>query len=165
MGKSRLAGLVLASTLGLGAVAVAWAGPGGPGPRGAMGEEMLFRMLDRLDLSPEQRATVEGIVDSYRPRMKALREAVRENRKSLANSSPDDADYASVVAEASQAAATNAGELVNLSAALRGEVHAVLTEEQRAEARQLREEFRERVKQRRQDRRRRWLEDNDGSGI
>ena len=149
MGRKKVAVISLAA-LCVGFLVSAWAAPGfGPDMSGGL---VLGRLMDRLDLTPEQRATVEDIVESYRPRLRALREAHRESRSDLVATTPDDPNYASVVAEASQAAASHAGELVNLSAGLRAEVHAVLTEEQRARALELREEFR----QRREEGRGRW---------
>jgi Spy/CpxP family protein refolding chaperone len=55
-------------------------GPGGPGPMGrhAEGRPRMERILTRhLDLSDEQRATVEDILDAARPRYAALRESTR----------------------------------------------------------------------------------------
>jgi Spy/CpxP family protein refolding chaperone len=123
-------------------------GPGGP--MAGMGAEFMF---EALQLTPEQRDTLDSIREAYRPRLRALREAGRGSREALMNTAPDDASYAAVVDQASLDAGNNATELVKLMAALRSEMYAVLTVEQRAKALELRGKMRERFKDRQERRR------------
>ena len=154
--KTKIA-LVLSAVIATGIIAVASAGP--RGPMGGMGGDRMERIFDRLDLTDEQRQTVEGIMDSYRPQLRSLRDSAREVRKNLAQTDPRDAGYSDVVATASQSAAETASQLVTTTAAMRAELDAVLTDDQRAEAAELREEWRER----RKDRRARWRDRFGGS--
>jgi Spy/CpxP family protein refolding chaperone len=125
-------------------------GHGPRGPMAGMGAEFMF---EALDLTPEQRATVDSIGEAYRPRLRALRESGRGSREALMNTAPDDENYAAVVDQASLDAGANAAELVRLMAALRSEVYAVLTTEQRAAALELRGKMRKRFQERKERRR------------
>ncbi len=130
-----------------------WAGHRPGGAMAGLGGPRAELLFEALDLTPEQRAAAEGIMDSYQPRLKALRDAARDSRRTLMETSPDDAAYATVVAQASQAAANNASQLVLLGAELRRELHALLTPEQRDKALKLRAAARERFEARQERRR------------
>lgn len=129
-----------------------WGGHRG-GPMAGLGGPRAELMFQALDLSSEQRDVIEDIEASYRPQFEALRDSGRDSRRALLETTPDDPDYATVVAEASQAAGQNASQLVLLAAELRRELYAVLTPEQREKALQLRAEMRERFQERRERRR------------
>ena len=87
-------GIIAASALGVGLFLIAgllgqsvaadrgWGGPrGGPDSQmagfGGPGAQFMF---EALDLTPEQRDMVDGILESYRPQFKALRVSGRESR-------------------------------------------------------------------------------------
>ena len=112
-------------------------------------------MFEVLDLTPEQRDAVEAIQATYGPQLQALRDSGRDTRRALAETTPDDPDYATVVAEASQAAAEHASQLVLLTAEMRRELHGVLTPQQREKALELRSTMREQRAQRFEERRER----------
>ena len=137
-----------------------WGGHRGGGPLGGLTGPRAEFLFEALDLTPEQRDSMEAIQESYRPQLRSLRQSGRDNRRALAETTPDDPDYATVVAAASQAAAEHASQLVLLTAEMRREVHTVLTAEQRAKARELRDTMRERVEDRRQQRRE-WRQQRD----
>ena len=139
-----------------------WGGQRGGGPMGGLSGPRAEVLFEALDLTPEQRDSMEAIRESYRPRLESLRKSGRDNRRALAETAPDNPDYATVVAAASQAAAEHASQLVLVTAEMRREVHAVLTPEQQAKARELRVTMRERVQERRQQRRE-WRQQRDGA--
>ena len=110
------------------------------GPRGEAGVHgfpPLLRMVRALELTPEQEQTVRQIMADAQPRFKALREGARETRQALMTTTPDDPNFAATVAEASQASAANATELVTLMSDVRVQVYALLTDEQKAKAGEL----------------------------
>ena len=148
--SSLAAGLVLAGLVSESVLAErGWRGHRG-GPLGGPRVELMY---EALDLTTEQRQAIDAIQANYRPQLQALRESGRENRRALRETSPDAADYATVVAEASQAAAEHASQMVLLTAELRREVHAVLTPEQQEKALQMRDTMKDRFEQRRERRR------------
>ena len=105
----------------------------------------LQRMLRRLDLTVEQREQVRGIMEQSRPQLQSIGESLRSNRDRLTAVTPDDADYAGVVAEVSQSNASLAERQTLLAARVRSDVWAVLTDDQKARAAELRLEMRDRM--------------------
>lgn len=123
-------------------------GMGGPG----------MRVLKELDLSTEQKDAVKGVMEQYRPRMRELRQSRREQRQTLMALTPDDPGYAGAIAEASEQASADAREMVNLMGEVQAAVYALLTDEQKAKAAELRAEFSARQEERRERMRERFLE-------
>ena len=148
--SSLAAGLVLTGLVTESVLAErGWRGHRG-GPLGGPRAELMY---EALDLSTEQRQAIEAIQANYRPQLQALRENSRDSRRALRDTTPDASDYATVVAEASQAAAEHASQLVLLTAELRREVHAVLTPEQQEKALKMRDTMKDRFEERRERRR------------
>ncbi len=112
----------------------------GPGHAGMH----IQRLLKRLDLTVEQRDQVESIFAQNKPQMREIAETMRGNRDRLATVSPDDAEYSNVVAEVSQSNGALAEQVTLLAASVQSQVWAVLTDEQKAKAEELRQEMRER---------------------
>ncbi len=112
-------------------------GPGHPGMH-------IQRLLKRLDLTVEQRDQVESIFMQNKPQMREIAETMRTNRDRLSLVSPDDADYSNVVAEVSQSNGALAEQTTLLAARVQSEVWAVLTDEQKTKAAELRQEMRDR---------------------
>ena len=104
---------------------------GGPMP-GVPGdlEFMIERMADHLDLTDDQRVSIENILQAAKPEIEALRDQARANRDALEALDPSDPAYDSTL----QNIAISNGELATagtlLMVRVRGEAHAVLTEEQ-----------------------------------
>jgi Spy/CpxP family protein refolding chaperone len=115
-------------------------GTGHEAPWSSLGSEL----WQDLNLTPEQRETVRGVIRAHQPRWHALREQASVIRETLTETSPDDPGYAAVTQEASQSAATLAAEMVTLANQMRAEIHAVLTPEQRLQIRQRLEQRRQR---------------------
>ena len=103
-------------------------GFGGPG----MGSRPLMseRMADRLGLDDTQRQTIANIVEAARPEIEALREQMSANRNALEALDSAAPGYSTDL----QDLAAEKGRLVTeqtlLKYRVRGEIHAVLTEEQ-----------------------------------
>lgn len=117
-----------------GTASFAHAGPGfGPGPMGGFARDpelMLEHMSDHLDLTDTQKESVENILQATRPEAQAIREQLKANRQAIRALDASDPAFE---AELNNIALSN-GELATagtlLAVRVRGEVHAVLTDEQ-----------------------------------
>ncbi|MDH5456990.1 MAG: Spy/CpxP family protein refolding chaperone [Gammaproteobacteria bacterium] len=110
------------------------------------------RMADRLGLDETQRETVKNIMEAAQPEMKALREKLRANHDALQALEAGDPEVQNIAASNGELAT----EATLLFSRVRGEIHAVLTDEQRAQLAEMKEDRKERRKERgerRQDRR------------
>jgi len=101
----------------------------GLGPDGAEGK-WLARM-EELQLTPEQRQAMQEIADHYRALGTEAAQRASGIREQFLAVSPDDPGYENATAKASEAASLLAADTVRLLSALRAEVHAVLSDEQR----------------------------------
>lgn len=118
-------------------------GPGGRGgPMGAPGP--LGPIVRQLNLSDAQQDQVRGIMQSHRDEMQALGERARTARQALqAALSSETFDEATVRARSADVAAVDADQAV-LQARIYSETLQVLTPEQRAQAKKLQAEMKER---------------------
>ncbi len=107
-----------------------------------MSGQMLLRMADELNLSIEQRDSLQGLIDEFQPSWDSLRERMSASRSKMMGMTPDDPEYASVTQEVSQQAATLAAEMVTLSSDFQVRAYALLTEEQRQRLEELKSERR-----------------------
>lgn len=103
--------------------------PGIPGP-----EMIAGRMAERLGLDDTQRESIRNIADAATPEMQALRDKARANREALATLDADSPEVQSIAISNGELAT----EATLLFARVRGEINAVLTEEQRAELAEIR---------------------------
>ena len=85
------------------------------------------RMADRLNLSEEQRQTINAIDDKYRPELRTLRQALVDNRAALAKADLSDAR----VRELADAQGKTIADMIVARKHMRSEMVKVLTEEQR----------------------------------
>jgi Spy/CpxP family protein refolding chaperone len=115
---------------------------------GMLGPQWLGRMADELGLSAEQRQTIKGLFEAARPQLQAMRESVRSNTDKLRGTMPDDPNYATVVAQVSQAAGELASRMVTEGSQLRSQVYAVLTKDQKAKLPQIEAQMREHTRDR-----------------
>ena len=121
---------------------------GGPGfgmPDPGM---IIGRMAERLDLDDAQRESVKNIMDAAKPELKVLREQLRANHEALQALDAGDPEVQNIAISNGQLAT----EGTLLFSRIRGEIHAVLTDEQLAKAAELKEQRKERG-ERRKDRR------------
>ncbi len=132
-------------TAGLAALALARGGrhgfgmswhPGGWGV-GHRHERMLEHMAGRLDLSQEQRKQVFAILDEVRPTMRELRFTFVDQRRTFSELRPTDADYETRLTELGAEVGKLASQAVVLLGETRARIAALLTEEQREQARDM----------------------------
>jgi Spy/CpxP family protein refolding chaperone len=130
--------LAMVATLAL--VATAFAGPGG-GQKGQPGAPFpglagpglnVERMAAHLELDETQRQSIENILEAARPEFQALRADFRANRQALDALDPADANYSAAIDNIAAENGRLATEGTLLMSRVRNEVHAILTEEQRA---------------------------------
>ena len=118
------------------------------GPMHRHGGAPLMATLKQLDLTAEQKQSVQAIYESTAEQRKALREQRRANRESLASTLPDDANYPGLIATQKQLAV----DAIQQSSDLQTQIFAVLTPEQKAQVPQLMAERKARLDQRRAER-------------
>jgi len=133
-------------------------GPGRWGPRVGAGRGPLgpgFGLgfaLGRLGITAEQRQQIRTIVQSHRQEFQALAERRRTAQQALQAAMTADQLDEAAIRSASAALAEVQADAAVLRAKVQREVFAVLTPEQQAKAKALREEARTRLEQRRQRR-------------
>jgi Spy/CpxP family protein refolding chaperone len=142
---------------GIGATALAQ-GRGGPWGRGGGGMRMeMAHGLRQLDLTAEQRELVRAVFDQHRAAQQALRERAAAARQALREAERAEPLNEGVIrSKAADVAAVEADAAV-LRAQVHSEVFRLLTPEQQAKARSLREQ-REVRRQERQELRKQRLE-------
>jgi Spy/CpxP family protein refolding chaperone len=89
--------------------------------------------MDELNLTAEQRASMKQVFERYRTRGAELAERGSAVRTDLMNVAPDDAGYDAAVDSAAEKTAEITADAVRLMSEMRKELHAILTEEQRAQ--------------------------------
>lgn len=118
---------------------------GGPGFGVPMPGMIMGRMADHLDLDDTQRESMKNIMEAAKPELQALREKLRANHDALKTLDPGDPEVQNI--------AISNGELATegtlLASRIRGEIDAVLTDEQKAKLATAREDRKQRRKERR----------------
>lgn len=115
-------------------------GPGGPGGPGMM--------LRGLDLTDEQKAKVKEIFDASRSTVEPIMSQLRENHQKLAAlGTAGTFDQAQVEALAAEQGRLTAQMVIEKERS-KAQVFALLTDEQRAKAAELRTKFEEKMKER-----------------
>ena len=109
---------------------------------------IIGRMAEHLDLDDVQRESVKNIIEAAKPELTALREQFHANHEALQSLDAGDPEVQNIAISNGQLAT----EGTLLFSRIRGEIHAVLTDEQLAKAAELKEERKERG-ERRKDRR------------
>ena len=134
--RSVLTGLVLATSVTVGAHADETASPDTPPapmgrhrglPRGEFFGPM--HVLHQLNLSPEQKAQVKSILVTAHDQAKTQMASARANREALASTPPTDPNYPALVA----AEKTRAANRIQQMSDLWQQVYALLTPEQKAQ--------------------------------
>jgi len=145
--KARNLILILAAVAMAVGATVVLAGPGGFGPPGMHGRGMggplgpLGRALHRLDLSDAQRTQIDAIVTEAKPGIEALREQLRSGREAFrAAHPPTTFDEAAIRAHATEQGKIRT-ELAVSTAGVRAQVLGVLTADQLARLKAIREEM------------------------
>ena len=108
-------------------------GPGGPGGVGPM-------MLERLDLTSDQRDRVRQIMDSHHDEQRALGDRAMKAHEALQDAITATFDEGAVRARAADVAAVDA-DMAVAQARVVGEVYQILTPEQQEKLKQRREQM------------------------
>lgn len=115
------------------------------------GEPPLARLVQKLDLTDEQRESLRALIDSSKAQRQSLREQQRANMQASLTTLPDDPSYFAMVEKRKQLAA----ESIQQRSDLNVQIYALLTPEQKANVPALIEEMKAKAKQRRGMRHRR----------
>lgn len=120
-------------------------GRGGFGPFGGRGLE---RIAAKLGLNDEQKTAIGVIIDETKTPVKPLTEAMRENRRQMEELGTDGRYDAARVEQLAAAQADLLRQLSIEKEKAKAAVFAVLTPEQRAAAKEMKNLFREKMKNR-----------------
>ena len=127
-----LVALAAGSTLAGAEDASSTAGTPPPGPHDHHGWGP-GHIYSRLGLTAEQQASIKAIFTAAQPQMQGMHQQMRANHLKLQGVTPDDPNYASVVAEVAAANATLASQATSQRAEVRAQAYAVLTPAQKAQ--------------------------------
>src|SRR5215813_10072971 len=148
--SKKIIAIIAAAILATGAVFVVAQkavhhGFGGPGRGFGRGHGM---MLQALNLTDDQKAKVKSIMETSRTNLKPTFEALRENHKKMealtANGTFDEGQVSALATEQGSLMA----KVVVERARVKSQIAAVLTDEQKAKAAQMREQFKQKMQER-----------------
>jgi protein CpxP len=110
------------------------AAPAAPGPHGwHHHHDGAGRLLSKLNLSPEQQASIKTIMANAGPQMKSIHQEMRANSLKLSQTQPTDANYPSVVAQVTQANGSLHSQMITQREAVRAQIFKVLTPAQQTQ--------------------------------
>lgn len=125
---------------------------GGPGKgfmgQGGMGQFLLGRIGNKLDLTEEQRAEIKIIMAECKDDREATQDTVREAMKALHEAAETGEEEA--VADAAKTLADAFAQKALMMAETKKDIQAVLTDEQTAQLEELKSEMKERMQQRKE---------------
>jgi periplasmic protein CpxP/Spy len=126
----KLPAFLLAGLLAAPLFVAAQEGPfhGEHGPHGGP----FIHELQSLDLTDAQRTTIKGYVDAAHAQGRTSFESLRALHRAFETAAPTSAGYSTVVTQLADAEAAAARERVQMQAALRAQIYAVLTDTQKA---------------------------------
>jgi periplasmic protein CpxP/Spy len=90
-------------------------------------------LLAKLNLSAEQQASVKTIMANAGPQMKSIHQEMRANSLKLRQTQPNNANYANVVAQVTQANGSLHSQMITQQEAVRAQVFKVLTPAQQTQ--------------------------------
>jgi hypothetical protein len=122
---------------------------GGGMMQGADGMGIPPRLVEKLNLSEQQKQDFLTLTGLYGPRFKEIAKRGQADRETLAALAPDAPDYGELSARVSQEAGLAAAEVVILMTELQTNVYALLNEEQQAEYLSMRAALRQRMEDKR----------------
>jgi periplasmic protein CpxP/Spy len=109
-------------------------------------------LLSKLNLSAEQQAAVKTIMTNAGPQMKSIHQEMRANSLKLRQTQPTDPNYASVVAQVTQANGSLHSQMITQKEAVRAQVFKVLTPAQQTQLIALQAQMQARMQTRMQSR-------------
>jgi protein CpxP len=113
--------------------------------RGFAGEPPLARLVQKLDLTDEQRQSIRSLLQATKEQRKSLHEEQRANFKESLTVLPDDPAYPAMIEKRKQLAA----QAIQQRSDLNVQIYALLTAEQKAQIPTLIEEMKTKMKERR----------------
>ena len=125
--------LAAASSMSIASAAdeAATAAPPAMGPHGwHHGAEHLYA---KLNLTAEQKAEIKTIMTGAGPQMKSIHQEMRANSLKLRQTQPNDANYANVVAQVTQANGSLHSQMITQREALRAQIFKILTPAQQTQ--------------------------------
>lgn len=130
--------IMMVAGLGLlaGMATAATAFPGGA-PDEARMQQRMERMADSLGLTADQRQQVQQIHAQARPQFEEIGKRMQANRRAMHDLDPSAADYDAQVAKLAHEKGQLVEQMVIQRSHVRAQLHAVLTPEQQAKAKQL----------------------------
>lgn len=108
--------------------------------KGAEGKaNFLDKMTDRLKLTPEQRGSVEAVLQKSKPQITSIRERMQANRKALRELGRDGRSDGNQVKTLAQERGYLVTDLTIRRTKVRDEIREILTDTQRDQMKQMRE--------------------------
>jgi periplasmic protein CpxP/Spy len=140
---SLAAGMALCAAAGVSIAAAADATapaatgvPAAPGPHGGWHHHRHHgggMMLSKLNLTPEQQASVKTIMANAGPQIKSIFQEMHANSQKLRTTQPTDANYAAVVSQVTQANGSLHSQMITQREAVRAQIYKILTPAQRTQ--------------------------------
>mgnify|MGYP001303319983 CR=1 FL=1 len=141
-----IAVLILATAFG----GLAYAKPGHAGHHGELSAKRIERMLNAVNATEAQRATILSSLEAQKPQRESLRNQLRENRRALHELDPTSGEYNQRVDEL----ARNKGDLVTamtrMKAQTRQQIAMQLTDQQRSQLKAFHQERRQKMRGKKQ---------------
>jgi Spy/CpxP family protein refolding chaperone len=91
------------------------------------------RLYAKLNLTAEQQAAIKAIYTAARPQMQSLHATMKANHLKLTQTTPDDPNYATVVAEVAQSNAALASQRTTQDSEIKAQIYALLTPAQKTQ--------------------------------
>jgi len=102
------------------------------------------RVMEELDLTPQQRGKITEHRATYQPELRKLRQELQQARRALRDINPGDAKYKATVTETAKRVSDLSAKMVTQSAELRSKVWSVLTPAQQKKMLERQQKMRER---------------------
>lgn len=155
MRNNLIIGLALSSALALGAAPAMAAPQAGPHAGWSHhGDRHGTRLLDQLNLTAEQKASVQQIMKSHAGQNRSEWQQLRQQRQAFAAMKPTDSGYQAAASALADAEGKAASARVEQMASVRADIYKVLTPEQQTKFDGLMAER----QAKRQERRKKWQE-------
>jgi Spy/CpxP family protein refolding chaperone len=90
-------------------------------------------LYSKLNLSPEQQASINTIMTNAGPQMKSIHSEMRANSLKLVQTQPNDPGYATVVAQVTEANGSLHSQMITQREAVRAQIFKILTPAQQTQ--------------------------------
>jgi Spy/CpxP family protein refolding chaperone len=99
------------------------------------------RIYAKLGLSAEQKESIKAIMTAAKPQMQSMHERMKANHLKMMQTTPDDPNYATVVADVAQTNATLASQRTTQMSEIKAKIYALLTPTQKTQLASLEAEW------------------------